>query len=626
MNRENSHIISYLDYYCSLEKSPGFAIMLSGESGVGKTWLIRQYKNNLSQRGIKSLYVSLFGLTSFDEIESSFFEQLHPGLSQQGMGLTAKILKESIKGTINLEIRKQQIGETMKEDWVIPSYLANSHDYILIFDDIDRCFLTVPQIFGYVNFLQEHHGFRVILIGDEESLEEREDNSHIAELGYKNISDKTIGRSFVVQADFSAAFEVGVERLTNPHIQSLLRFHNETIREIFNIAKTANLRHLQHSVLDFERLFENLPIFSLKNDDFLNHLIEVFMIFSLEVRSKNIQANDIIGLKLCYSQLFSRFQFDERKSPHTYLLGKYKKFKIQYTIFSEEWWVNLFKIGLLSRIDVEEEIKNSIWFLGENSLTINKIPDIWNLSDDEFFELQRKIQIELTTQKYAEPAEIKLAVSFLLWANEQGLINKSRTIIIQEARKAVALMVEGKSLKIENFPVVSEAQRRSWHEIPFFSVAAVEFQDFCKYLDEIHEKVFLEKAKFEAQTLLDIMKRDPERFCSIITFPKFEDNKFHDIPILSYITADAFFKVFMVLEPGERLIIAQSLKERYGMKKANRRIIPESGWLQQLINLTLAESEKRQGKLTSFTLKIIVDKLLIPSLERLEFLMMERPD
>jgi tRNA A37 threonylcarbamoyladenosine biosynthesis protein TsaE len=43
-----AHIVTdYLDYYCGLEDSPGFAVLLKGEWGSGKTWFINKYREKL---------------------------------------------------------------------------------------------------------------------------------------------------------------------------------------------------------------------------------------------------------------------------------------------------------------------------------------------------------------------------------------------------------------------------------------------------------------------------------------------------------------------------------------------------------------------------------------------------
>ncbi|NER52970.1 MAG: hypothetical protein F6J92_41305, partial [Symploca sp. SIO1A3] len=65
----NSHITDYLNYYCGLAHAPGFAVLLKGQWGAGKTWFIKKYCENLKKNKQKCLYISLYGMTSFAEIE-----------------------------------------------------------------------------------------------------------------------------------------------------------------------------------------------------------------------------------------------------------------------------------------------------------------------------------------------------------------------------------------------------------------------------------------------------------------------------------------------------------------------------------------------------------------------------
>jgi hypothetical protein len=627
MNKENSHIKTYLDYYCSLETAPGQAIMLSGQPGVGKTWVISQYRKSLTQKGIKSLYISLFGINSFTEIENSFLEQLHPILSQKGMGLSSKILRDPLKATVNLEIDKEILQDSASANWNIPTYLVNSKDYVLIMDDIDRCYLSTAQIFGYINFLLEHHGFKIVIIANEDALSEREDNAHIEELGYRKIKDKIIGRTFKVKPDFEEAFEVAIKSLKSQNTLNCLKDQQKAIKEIFTIAKSANLRHLQHSIIDFERLFLSLPIDCHSKQEFLAQLVKVFMIFSLEIRSSNIHSPDLKGLKLKFhSRLFSKFTYDEHKSPQTYLIEKYKKFQIHNTIFKESWWIDFFEKGKIIQTEVSQELKSCHCFFSEETPSSLKLSCIWQLSDEQFQELLREIQIEFNSQKFLYPGEIKLVVSFLLWASDNQLLPKEKSQIISDAKNYVENLVKIQKLKIENLPSISEMLRQSWNDIPYFTVSMSEFKNFCNFLDEMHEKRYLQKAAMEADNILQIMKSDPERFSSIITFPTKEDRIYHDLPVLSYISPDNFFKALLSLKPEKRLLIGQSLQERYYMGKSNRKIIPEAGWLRSLIDLIYSKSEELTGSLSSFALKAIADKYLVPSMERIESLMIERQE
>jgi hypothetical protein len=74
----NSHIEEYLDYYCGLSTAPGFAVLVKGQWGSGKTYFIERYQSRLTEKQHKHLYISLYGVTSFSEIEDLFFSAATP--------------------------------------------------------------------------------------------------------------------------------------------------------------------------------------------------------------------------------------------------------------------------------------------------------------------------------------------------------------------------------------------------------------------------------------------------------------------------------------------------------------------------------------------------------------------
>ena len=74
--KKNHHVFEYLNYYTGLEVKPGYAVLLRGKWGTGKTWLIKNFIGESSNK--EFLFVSLNGVNSYKEIDDSFFQRLHP--------------------------------------------------------------------------------------------------------------------------------------------------------------------------------------------------------------------------------------------------------------------------------------------------------------------------------------------------------------------------------------------------------------------------------------------------------------------------------------------------------------------------------------------------------------------
>jgi KaiC/GvpD/RAD55 family RecA-like ATPase len=66
----NAHVQEYLDYYCGLTNPPGFAVLLKGSWGSGKTWFIEQYQKSLETKNLRTLYISLYGMKSTSDATS----------------------------------------------------------------------------------------------------------------------------------------------------------------------------------------------------------------------------------------------------------------------------------------------------------------------------------------------------------------------------------------------------------------------------------------------------------------------------------------------------------------------------------------------------------------------------
>ena len=91
----NKHIEDYLQYYCDPSHALDYAVMLTGPLGSGKTFLINRFLVKRAKNGSpKNFYVSLYGLTSFRQIDEALERQLHPVLSSKGMKIAANSPQE----------------------------------------------------------------------------------------------------------------------------------------------------------------------------------------------------------------------------------------------------------------------------------------------------------------------------------------------------------------------------------------------------------------------------------------------------------------------------------------------------------------------------------------------------
>ncbi|MEG1691254.1 MAG: P-loop NTPase fold protein, partial [Hafnia sp.] len=148
-----------------LKKKPGYALLITGEWGVGKTYQVT--KKYLLKESI--YYISLFGLKTAEEIHSSVFAAMHPLQSFIKKG--ADSLKDTGIEAPGLSLNLGGIAPTLA------SALLKSEckkDRIIIFDDFERCTVPIQERLGAINIYVEHEECQVIVISNEEKINQQQ--------------------------------------------------------------------------------------------------------------------------------------------------------------------------------------------------------------------------------------------------------------------------------------------------------------------------------------------------------------------------------------------------------------------------------------------------------------------
>ena len=93
----NIHVKQYLAYYFSLAHAPHYAVLINGPWGIGKTYLIRKIlREHFGNEG-SFVYISLFGLTSIDEVDATLFQAIYPPLAWKTTKLASRAIKAGLK-------------------------------------------------------------------------------------------------------------------------------------------------------------------------------------------------------------------------------------------------------------------------------------------------------------------------------------------------------------------------------------------------------------------------------------------------------------------------------------------------------------------------------------------------
>lgn len=267
----NENIAKFLDDYMR-NPDPQYAVMLTGRWGCGKTFFVNQWLKTLEVSDedreeviyLKPIYVSLYGMSSLAEIKTEIDRKVNPFYYSK----TAKVLKTVAKYTSKIVFKTDL---TVDEDRDIKASASGSLDIMslfesdseevkgtrfIVFDDIERTFIPMNILLGFINFFVERCKFHVLIIGDESKL--KGDNLKI----YSDFKEKTVGRQFEIVPDVDAALDSYIE---DYGLDKFIRKEREYIIRCFRATTYNNLRLLRQCLYDFNEVLKEFPEPQIRN-------------------------------------------------------------------------------------------------------------------------------------------------------------------------------------------------------------------------------------------------------------------------------------------------------------------------------------------------------------------------
>lgn len=259
-----SEIMEYIS-----RKEKNGAILLTGKWGCGKTYLIRQIRDELNKASQYALViVSLFGLDSVQGVDRKVKEHVFKIMmgaeepdKETRWGKKAKSVLSTMtailgefsnvaKGlntalslnpydliTVSSQISCRQNGDIVKKELV------------LVFDDFERSKIDKVELLGAINDYSENNGIKTILVADEE---------HIVGAEYQSFKEKLISRTVKIRADYANAIWVIIQTYKESvqGYRNFLERNCAAISLVFIESRTENIRSFKAFLIDFERIYQ----------------------------------------------------------------------------------------------------------------------------------------------------------------------------------------------------------------------------------------------------------------------------------------------------------------------------------------------------------------------------------
>lgn len=617
LSSKNKHVEEFLNYYCDLKSSPEYAVMLKGKWGCGKTWFIKKCLDRYFEG--KHLYISLYGIGSYKEIEDLFFQQLHPILSSKGMALTGKILKGALRAGCRFDLdncKKTSISiNTQIPEISIPDSFKNADGNILVFDDIERCCLKIQDILGYINHFVEHQGFKVIIICNEDEILKDEDKKK----HYEKIKEKLVGKTFEIQSNVEDVVRTIILKINDKRCKDLITSELELIKNIFIESKHDNLRILKQTIFDFERFFSAIEKRFSGNADFLKHLLKLFLVLSFEIKAGSINSSDLKQFSQSYlDDVFS--SKDDSASKSKVIADKYTDVVFHEHLIDFSLWELYFDKGIIDTPAIEESISKSKYFYNEHTENWVKLWNFHDLDDDEFEALYEKVSREFSEKRYTETGVIKHVAGMLLRFADLGLIEKTKNDVLDASKEYVDHLKSQKMLAFKEACLLDPFEKDHWGGLSYMGYDLAEFKQFDEYLSQKIEESIIALMPDLGGSLLKTMIEDTRQFTLKLVHNSIEESIYRDAPILSYIKPEKFVESYIGLPSKDKRAVMRTFIKRYEQDAFLEKIYSEQEWLKKVKSLFVKKQETVQGRLSKYHLGIAINELkkILKKFERFE--------
>lgn len=611
---QNKHISQFLNYYIGLP-NPQYAVFLKGKWGSGKTHFINEYKNELNKNKQKYIYVSLYGVTSYDEIETKFLEAIYPRLYNKKTIFAGKIAKQLLKATLKIDWDadgKADGNVNIQIPNFKPEDLLNTRDYILIFDDLERCSINIINLLGYINFFVEHQSYKVILIANEEELEKTEK--------YTQIKEKLIGKTFEFISDTSSAYDSFLGELENENKikENILEKEKENILELFEKSQSNNLRALRQTLLDFERFYDEVLVNHQAKEELITDILYWFFLFSFEIRQGN---NDILDLQRFseeyYSLLFNNEKKEEaKKTKYKFYLNKYDFSNNFSVIISFNLWKEILLNSNIQKENINLELKNSKYYFDENTPSWKKLTNFNNIEDSEFEELLQDVYKRFSKNEYKEYKQFKLIVSMLLSFQEENLFKVNYKDFDDLVKNNLRLLFDENSFNFEDIYFIQmEFMDRHYQNIGYFDSKS--FAEFVTYINEFLEEK--KKSKLENDSKLIIQCIKEKNKSQLLDLLEGNDRRIINYkykPILSQLNIDNLFDALIKTDRLTMHYFGGIIKNRYNYQ--TNELLVEKVFLEELFNKIEKYLEENKCKVSSYNLRKELKENILIALEEIK--------
>jgi len=575
---EPSALSDYLEYYTSL-KAPGYAVLVTGPWGIGKTHQVKEIIPE-DQR----YYVSLYGLDGVEAINNAVLASCI-----RGAELGGKLLNTI--GDVGTAMGdKYALAGAAGALWTAFLRLKLTPDRTLIFDDLERSPLWTSgdksTLLGAINHYVEHGNFRVVVICHEELVADK----------LALLKEKVFGHTVRAEAQTERAISRFICEVPTKEWREFLEGRRNIIREVWNQSGQQSLRILRHVIADIVRIYSILENRHKDNEGAVDVLIRSFAALDIEIRSGGIDAE---LLKDRYEKYINETFGDNEEGPRPIanITKRYPGADIYGSILSDRLLVDMLVRGVYDKNMLVEWLDQNSHFGAEEVAPWKIVIEFDRVPDSALDDAIKRMNAQFESRRITEMGEFFHVAALRLMMAENGVLPHG--VVVEERlchQYIEDLVTEGRlpprSLRYDP----SDHIFRAYAGISYWNVdKSKELQRVISHWQEAAEASLRKKLPEYGAEILEMMKRNPKDVYRTISPTNYHYDPLSHTPILQYILPEEFVDAWLSLPRGSWKDIGFALDNRYEHDAFQSELAAERSWLLQVANVFDQRIEAADG-------------------------------
>jgi hypothetical protein len=569
---EHSEILRGLLEYTRFPHGQGFAVVLNGPWGSGKTKFIQQnlqHFTTVRSDGApeKPLYVSLYGVSDIAQIEDRLFEQLHPFLSHKATRLAGAVLRGAAKTAIKVDVN-------------LSSMLKKTEGRIIIFDDFERASMSPIAILGYINPFVEHEDCKVIILADENQIDDKEKQQ------YQRRKEKTIGRTFKFKPDVCNVYRAFLREVDDLSARRYLATAQTRISGIFADSKYENLRLLKQFMWDFERVWKTMTPKQRNCKVAVDELSELLCASALELR----QGFDAKEFKLqTQDSIFARHLLNNKYQALDICHQMYEKYptvRFDSTLLTSNMILDIILKSTVDQESIVRQIESHPYITKPSDVDSPSWRALWSsyeLSAAEQETAVKRFEADFEAVIFTERSVVYHVIGLAIWLSDLGFEGWNSDRIEQKLKNYVD------SVYSATEPTEDDVAKRmsisldsGSHGLGYRNIGTVTFRNLVSY--EKERRLVWRRSGYPrfSNMLFELAQTDSEGFLRAICHTASGPATFASIGVMSFIPPWQFAKMVSSLPYANQTKILMGLSIRYEHLGGYPELEAEILWLKAL--------------------------------------------